>query len=251
MTTQHDPWPYVVCWVIFFFITQFLWNRFGRVSTIFDFFNQSQKTEWPQRGNSLIHALTALPLATYVLFMDSVLDTDRFFTTSLTSFHVLSFSTGYFLWDTWESLITWEVSGIGFITHGVLCSFIYLISLYPFGHYWALAFLMFETSTPFINVHWLMTNVEPLKKWKITLSVNDILGGIAFFCFRIVYGTFMSYQFWMQSLATLPILSPFLSICLYFILATNIALNSLNYFWFAKIIFFVISGRREEKFKND
>jgi len=98
-------------------------------------------------------------------------------------FTCFPFLRGIFLWDTWESLITWEVSGIGFITHGVLCSFIYLISLYPFGHYWALAFLMFETSTPFINVHWLMTNVEPLKKWKITLSVNDILGGIAFFLF--------------------------------------------------------------------
>jgi hypothetical protein len=46
----------------------------------------------------------------------------------------MCFSLAYFLWDSWESITTWEVSGHAFVIHGVVCSAVYMVSMVDQSH---------------------------------------------------------------------------------------------------------------------
>jgi len=104
-----------------------------------------------------------------------------------------------------------------------------------------------------MNTHWFIVNIDGLLNYAAGfLWWNDIIGGIGFFCSRIVYGTYLSYVFWQEAFqafreSTLP---PFLEYSMGFLLLINIALNALNYFWFFAILNAVLTGKREAKVKN-
>lgn len=61
---------------------------------------------------------------------------------------------GYFLWDAVISTYFIKWFGIGFAFHGFASLQIFLFSYAPFLQYWGPAFLLFEASTPFLNIHW-------------------------------------------------------------------------------------------------
>lgn len=61
---------------------------------------------------------------------------------------------GYFLWDALISTYYVRWFGIGFVVHGILSLQIFLFSYHPFLQYYGPAFLLFEASTPFLNMHW-------------------------------------------------------------------------------------------------
>lgn len=72
----------------------------------------------------------------------SLVNSPRFMATSQTSFQILAFSAAYFIWDTWDSIITYEVSGFAFVLHGVLCSIVYCVALVLLIFEWFLIFVV-------------------------------------------------------------------------------------------------------------
>ncbi len=67
----------------------------------------------------------------------------------------------YFLWDTYVSIRHYRDYGPSFVFHGVVCFTVFLLGLGgPFAFYFGGVFLMFELSTPFLNIHWFLDKVN-------------------------------------------------------------------------------------------
>ena len=67
---------------------------------------------------------------------------------------LFAITTGYFLWDTMVSLIYLRENGPGFLIHAVLCCYVFVCSYKPFMQYYGVHFLLWELSSPFLNLHW-------------------------------------------------------------------------------------------------
>jgi len=108
----------------------------------------------------------------------------------------------------------------------------------PFLQYYAVFFLLFETSTIFLDLHWFFDKVGVKNSWIVI--VNGVVLITSFFFCRIVFGFYYSYQFWRDVVAFevdgvykevgIPIYLP-----VYYQVA-NILLNVLNVYWFFVII---------------
>ena len=72
----------------------------------------------------MVHALIIIPLAFHSL-ASPILRADPVFGYDPLVGHVLAVSSGYFIWDTIDSLVN---STIGFVVHGACCLAVYLFS---------------------------------------------------------------------------------------------------------------------------
>ncbi|KAG5460367.1 MAG: TLC domain-containing protein, partial [Olpidium bornovanus] len=99
------------------------------------------------------------------------------------------------------------------------------------------AFLMFELSTPFLNINWFMDKMG--MAGSLLQLINGIVLLTAFFCARIVFGFVASWQTYENASkpvsveATKPLVPTFL-IVLYTV--ANLLLNGLNIYWFGMMI---------------
>ncbi|KAA1469208.1 DUF887-domain-containing protein [Dentipellis sp. KUC8613] len=183
---------------------------------------------WATHIVSMAHALLAVPLALRCLNIPT-LDADRAFAWDAQAGGLYAIAAGYFLWDTVESLVHYEDPG--FIVHGVACLGIYTLAFRPFLGYYGARFLLWEMSTPFLNIHWF------LDKMGRTGTTLQLVNGIAllstFACVRLLYGGLMSYRFFVtlrEVYHEIPLLFTFT----YGV--GNVVLQSLNWFWFGKMI---------------
>lgn len=115
----------------------------------------------------------------------------------------------------------------------------------PFLNYYGINFVLYELSTPFLNVHWF------LDKCVMTGSRFQLINGIAliasFGASRLVWGTYQTvnmYRDVWQALKTpgeLPV-PPWLALAY---LLANTMLSGLNFWWFSRMI--VTVSKRFEK----
>ncbi|ORX94268.1 TLC domain-domain-containing protein [Clohesyomyces aquaticus] len=97
---------------------------------------------------------------------------------------------GYFLWDLMISGMYLDVAGISALLHAIGALAVTMIGFRPFGNYYGLSFILYELSTPFLNIHWFCD------KLGYTGSRLQLYNGIAllftFFLCRLVWGTWQS-----------------------------------------------------------
>ncbi|RSH92190.1 hypothetical protein EHS25_008605 [Saitozyma podzolica] len=200
----------------------------------------------------MTHAILIIPLAlqslrSQILARDPVFGYDPFVG------HVLAISSGYFVWDTLDSA---RNSSIGFVVHGAACLAVYLFSFAgvgrpvgkegfaggertfvakerPFLAGFGPPFLLWEMSTPLLNMHWFMDKLGYSTKRPTLFLVNALAFMLVFFLARIVYGGYNSFVFfrtmWVER-HRIP-LHLHLIYCL-----GNLALNALNWLWFSKMV---------------
>ncbi|CAG8605932.1 8430_t:CDS:2 [Funneliformis mosseae] len=122
--------------------------------------------------------------------------------------------------------------------------------LRPFLNYYGAVFLMFEISTPFVNIHWFMD------KLGMTGTLPQLINGIClivtFFCARIMFGFYMSYHTFRSVIAVIDQVPTFLCVIYG---TSNIILNCLNAFWFFKIIEAIVkrfdkTGEKKHKHRS-
>lgn len=144
---------------------------------------------------------------------------------------------GYFLWDLYICLKHLDLFGFGFLIHAILSLAVFTVSLRPMCQTWIGKFLIFEISTPFVNINWYISqlsrgsNISVVPMWFNML--NGILLIITFFTVRIVWGliaiTLLIQQMWKIR----DLLPKYISVL---IISINIVLNCLNLIWFQKMI---------------
>ncbi|KAF8489787.1 DUF887-domain-containing protein [Russula emetica] len=193
-----------------------------------DALGSRDRVGWQSHVASLVHALLILPMAARYLHLPA-LAADRAFGWDPRVGTLFAVTSGYFLWDAIVCLVHYE--GMGFVIHGWACLVIYLNVFRPFLAYYGPRFILWELSTPFLNIHWMLDKTgqtgSPLQ------LVNGLILLCTFACARIGYGFIISYQF----LQTLLEVHDGLSSAIFAsYICGNITLNGLNVFWFSKMI---------------
>ncbi|THH10847.1 hypothetical protein EW145_g1041 [Phellinidium pouzarii] len=188
-------------------------GSYGRLKTPRD------RNNWNIRIVSLLHAFIVIPLSFRNLNLPA-LDADRAFGWDPKEGTLVSIACGYFLWDILESVI--HFTDIGFVIH---------VSKKPFIAFYGPRFLLWELSTPFLNIHWF------LDKLGLTGSTIQFVNGFfllsTFASTRLVFGSFQSYNFF-KTLFAIKDEAPF-AVLLVFGMG-NVVLSGLNVIWFTKMI---------------
>ncbi|EGG05256.1 uncharacterized protein MELLADRAFT_88188 [Melampsora larici-populina 98AG31] len=159
---------------------------------------------------------------------------DKLFGYNPFAVNLLSISTGYFLWDIAVStLMVIKGNGIGFFLHAASCFIAFLYTIKPFGGYYGFVFLLWESSTIFLNPHWFFDKIG------MTGSKAQMYNGIAllitFFLSRLVLGNYVSYEIFVST--SQPGVSERVGRkTLNTILSLDVLLSVLNVYWFYQMI---------------
>ncbi|KAK9717123.1 hypothetical protein K7432_006442 [Basidiobolus ranarum] len=205
-----------------------------------------KQRSWDVHVVSMAHCIIICALA-YPLRFEPELVADKLFGYNSHAGDVYGIACGYFLWDAIFHLRHLKQFGLGFAIHGIACFIVFLNAFRPFLMYYGSIFLMFELSTPFLNVNWFMDKLGYTGS-RLQL-VNGVCLILTFFLARIVYGFWSSYEVFV-GVKAVSAQVPLHLMVLYGV--ANIALNFLNVIWFIKMIQSIISrftGNRKKSKK--
>ncbi|TLD14983.1 hypothetical protein PspLS_10876 [Pyricularia sp. CBS 133598] len=169
---------------------------------------------------------------------------------------IQSMAAGYFVWDLIITVLHFETFGIGVLMHAISALTVYSFGYRPVFNYYATNFILYELSTPFLNIHWFFD------KLGMTGTKAQLINGIClisvFFSCRLIWGNWQSalvYRDMWRAMRTseIPVNStiicgdfdgmkvavnpspiPLWLVGAYF--ASNLTLNMLNVFWLFKMI---------------
>lgn len=219
-----------------------------------------RKVSWHAHCVSLFQSCMINVVALWVMFVDderkAMGQEERIWGYSGASGMVQGLAAGYFLWDLIVTARNMDVFGMGTLAHAVSALLVYSLGFRPFANFYACNFILWELSTPFLNIHWFL---DKLGKTGSSIQLyNGLILITTFFSCRLVYGTYQSYLIFQDIWHTVggsPTLLQFASEdgkagVMRFVdesttvptwlaaafLASNLTLNSLNSYWFFKMI---------------
>lgn len=219
----------LLLWVSLQLLSSGLSNRLFPHS--FSRMNGRSRRSWDAHVVSFMHSAVIVPFATYCWLVDTKGD-DPLFGYSYFTGQVYAVSLGYFLWDMAFSLL---YEGPAFLMHATLAAFAALFTYWPFVQRSGLWFLLWEASTPFLNMHWFL---DKLGKTGSRLQlVNAAFLLASYVIVRLTLGVYFTgqliFSLWNpedQRVQDIPAMLRFF----YSIGAP--ALTALNYFWFYKMV---------------
>lgn len=188
------------------------------------------KHSWNVHAVSMVHAMIIGPMATYkILTMPEASHIEKAFGWNESVGRLHAIAVGYFIWDTIESVLA--RAEIGFVIHGLACGLIFCLTYSPFMGLYGPSALIWELSTPFLNIHWYLDKLQ-MTGGRLQ-AINGFILLVMFFVVRICYGFYMSSHFFRTLFAVWDML-PF-GLALTYVIG-NLVLNMLNVFWFTKMI---------------
>jgi hypothetical protein len=225
ITYLKEQGDQIIISCLFFEFIHLLGARLSKSTSHYTKLTQAQQTNWCIHIVSMSFSLIIL-VANIPLFSIKELASDKLFGTDLYARKVISFSAGFFLWDVLVSFYHFEIQGLAFMFHSLACFFVFFLSLNPFAQYYACYFLLFESSTIFLNIHWFCDKtgqVGTILQW-----INGIVLLSVFFFARLVLGTYHMGDF---IITGFPMRDQ--SPNLYYLYSTAaVGLGSLNFYWF-------------------
>ncbi|KAK5705622.1 hypothetical protein LTR17_021526 [Elasticomyces elasticus] len=103
-----------------------------------------------------------------------------------------SFALGYFLWDLVMCSVHVDIFGWGMLAHAVAAVSVFSLGYRPFCYFYCPIFLLYELSSPFLNIHWFCDKLDltgsPLQ------AINGGLLTTTFFLARICWGNYSSFN---------------------------------------------------------
>ncbi|KAI9805084.1 MAG: hypothetical protein M1825_000918 [Sarcosagium campestre] len=158
----------------------------------------SRRTQinWNVHAVSLVQSILVLYLAFWVIFSDVERGTQgwkgRIWGYTGAQGMVQGFAAGYFLWDVVVSTMHLNILGVGSLAHAVSALIVTCLGFRPFANYYGMNFILYELSTPFLNIHWF------LDKFGMTGSRIQFYNGMVllatFGSSRLLWGTYQSIQ---------------------------------------------------------
>ncbi|KAL4880044.1 TLC domain-containing protein [Aspergillus karnatakaensis] len=156
--------------------------------------NKRTKLNWDVHVVSLVQSTFINAVALWVLFVDeerkSMTPAERVYGYTGSCVLISSLAVGYFIYDLIVSTIYVNMFGIGMLFHAVSALWVFSFGYRPFVNFYAPVFILYELSSPFLNIHWFLDKVN------MTGSSLQWYNGMAllavFFCCRLVWGTWQS-----------------------------------------------------------
>jgi hypothetical protein len=177
------------------------------------------------------HALSIVVIATYALFTEGARLTQSIYASGKWTTLCCVDMVAYFYWDL--SVLIFLQPSLAFTIHALACMFVYTIALQPYLQFWALGFILYELSTPFVHVRRLLIYMNKTS----TAFFQMVQGGfaLAFAITRIFIGLPATVYWFVKMTYALPYEIPqqwlvnVLGLC-------AIALSALNIYWFGLLI---------------
>ncbi|TWU73978.1 hypothetical protein ED733_005362 [Metarhizium rileyi] len=216
---------------------------------------RKRRLNWDAHVVSMIQATLINGLAIWVMVTDderrNMSWEERIWGYTGATGMVQALAAGYFVWDFFVTTMNLDVFGFGTLAHAIAALLVFSLGFRPFVNYYGCIFILWELSTPFLNIHWFMD------KLGMTGSRAQLYNGIillfSFFSCRLVYGTYQSLMVFLdiwRAIYEHPSTSSLHSMSLRFAtdvstvppwlgavyLASNLTLNGLNFYWFVMMI---------------
>ncbi|KAL7944535.1 TLC domain-containing protein [Trichoderma barbatum] len=232
--------------------------------------SRKRRLNWDAHVVSFIQSTLINIIAIWVMFVDQERNDmdqeERIWGYTGASGMVQALAAGYFVWDLFVTSLNLDVFGLGTLAHAIAALLVYTLGFRPFVNYYGCVFILWELSTPFLNIHWFFDKVN------MTGSRAQLYNGIlllfSFFSCRLIYGTFQSYcvfrDMWpainahpaklftqspVMEFATAETTVPSWLAVSY--LMSNLTLNTLNFYWFIMMIRAVLKRfQPNEKHEN-
>lgn len=220
----------IVLYSILFQLAKLLW-RFPR---IYDPLKTTKnRIDLCIRVVSFIQAIIICVLGIPV-FNNEYLSKDHVFATTPYSKFYTSMALSYFVWDTIVSAYYVNYFGIGFLIHGIVSTIVFYIAVeYSFIQYYSAIFLLFEISTPFLDIRWVGLKYNVLSE-SVKL-INNIILILIFFFIRICWGWYQVGRLGFD-LYIARNEEGFITFGALIILTCNSVLDVLNVYWFGKMM---------------
>ncbi|KAI0109622.1 TLC domain-containing protein [Nemania sp. FL0031] len=228
--------------------------------------SKTKKLNWDVHVVSLVQSTTINALALWVMFVDqerAQMDwQERLWGYSGGAAMIQALAAGYFVWDLFITAANVNIFGLGMLAHAVSALLVYSFGFRPFVNYYSSVFILWELSSPFLNIHWFFD------KLGMTGSRAQLYNGLVliatFFSCRLVWGTYSSVLVYLDLWAGIhqgpDIMAadkvaagdlparyaesmrfvtsssgvPLWLAAIYVV--SNMTLNSLNFYWFFKMI---------------
>lgn len=182
---------------------------------------------------SLVHALLVTAGSLYCVLNDTSANNsyERVFAIDDLMTQIVILSTGYFIWDLFVCVYYFRLYGKGFLVHATMACMATLVALRPCLSYYAVRFLLFELSTIFVDLHWLLEKLG----WEdgLLIKINDFCVLLAYFFIRICYGYFCTWNIYLDLDEQRGYLSPSVRAT---VLGFNFMTHYLNAIWFYRLI---------------
>ncbi|KAL7929113.1 TLC domain-containing protein [Trichoderma chlorosporum] len=217
--------------------------------------SRKRRLNWDAQVVSFVQSTLINAIAIWVMVVDeerkNMDQEERIWGYTGASGMVQALAAGYFVWDLFVTSLNMDVFGLGTLAHAISALLVYSLGFRPFVNYYGCVFILWELSTPFLNIHWFFDKVN------MTGSRPQLYNGIlllfTFFSCRLVYGTFQSFcvfrDMWpavnahpTKTFAQSPVMDfatsettvpSWLAVSY---LLSNLTLNSLNFYWFIMMI---------------
>ncbi|KAK5987717.1 putative TLC domain-containing protein C17A2.02c [Cladobotryum mycophilum] len=217
--------------------------------------NRKKRLNWDAHIVSFIQSTLINILAIWVMLVDEErkhMDWEgRVWGYTGAAAMIQALAAGYFVWDLFVTSFNLDVFGLGTLAHAVAALLVYSLGFRPLVNYYSSIFILWELSTPFLNIHWFMDKVN------MTGSKAQLYNGIlllsSFFSCRLVYGTYQSFSVLQDLLravnnhptktyadtATMAFTTSKSTVQPWIAgsyLISNLTLNFLNFYWFIMMI---------------
>jgi len=217
-------------------------SKYRRLSSKSDY-SPEKPALWLVSG---IHGLVSSVSALYLLFT-SLVSVEKVWAYDDNTSILLSLSAGYFFYDFVFLLLSFRKGDEQFLIHHVFTFVLYAYAVFrPFAHYYGIVFLTWECSTLMLQLRKLMIMFGMQNS--IYRHYNDIAFAVVFFLCRILWGFFASIDvlgmFLFDYNHEVSMIHP---IARYLIIVSLCALDTLNLFWFMKIL---VGSRQTSKPRN-
>lgn len=172
------------------------------------------------------------------IFNNQYLNQDHVFASTPYSKFYTSMALSYFIWDTIVSTIYVKFFGVGFLVHGIVSTIVFWIAVdYTFIQYYSATFLLFEISTPFLDIRWVGLKFDVLSE--TVKLINNIILILIFFFIRICWGWYQVGRLGIDLYAARNS-EGFTTTGAIIILTCNSVLDILNVYWFTKMMIVAI-----------
>ncbi|KAJ9638175.1 hypothetical protein H2204_004486 [Knufia peltigerae] len=152
------------------------------------------KINWNVRVVSFIQATFICYQAIGVIVQDTSRRNtnydDRLWVYSSASGNVQAYAAGYFLWDVVVSIQHFQILGPTSLMHALAALMVTSLGFRPFANFYGINFVLYELSTPFLNIHWFLDKLGKTGGW--AQLGNGIVLIVAFFGCRLVWGAYQT-----------------------------------------------------------
>ncbi|VEU20865.1 DEKNAAC101654 [Brettanomyces naardenensis] len=206
--------------------------------------NRKRKVDFDIHIAAMAQAFVSIALC-IPMFLHPSFTEDPIFGTYEFGGLVAAITTGYFVWDLLYCCIYhFDIYGFEYLFHASGALVVFASTFRGFLQPLIPAFLVYELSTPFVNLHWFYTRGPKGFVSDRTFMINGALLMLTFFMARCVWGVYASVKAFQLCLAVRDQLPRFL---MPIIFSLNLGFQFLNFFWFYKMVRIAVRKSKSKK----